>query len=223
MRETLDPRSSVVFNLLERPVEDLFLADTDAFARKVLVLDPSMTTVVVDEVQKIPRLLDAIHNLIETHKVPQRFVLTGSSARKLRAGAANLLGGRAAVRHLFPLTSFEIGAEFDIQSALSFGTLPQIWTTQDPAEKADLLRAYSSVYLKEEVWAEQLIRKLEPFRRFLEVAAQIEKLSIVEDPFESRSMLVRRRSSLRTSSCASWASSISSTGRSIEDLMWDLH
>ena len=172
LSDALPQDRTVTFNLLERQVEDEFLADPKALYRRVLSLTKEIETVVIDEVQKVPRLLDTVHDLIETHKVPQRFILTGSSARKLKAGASNLLGGRAAVRHLFPLTSFEMGTQFNLEEALHFGTLPQIWTVKTQEEKADLLRAYASIYIKEEVWAEQIVRKLEPFRRFLEVAAQ---------------------------------------------------
>jgi predicted AAA+ superfamily ATPase len=140
--------------------------------REVLMLPPTVQNVVIDEVQKLPKLLDVVHNLIETHKVPQRFVLTGSSARKLKAGGANLLAGRAALRTLYPLTSVELGASFDEAAALQWGTLPKIWNLSESEEREDVLRSYANIYLKEEIWGEQLIRQLDPFRRFLEVAAR---------------------------------------------------
>lgn len=142
-----------------------------ALEREVLALPKAITHVVIDEIQKIPELLDVVHNLIETHKVPQVFVLTGSSARKLKAGGANLLAGRAAVRTIFPLTSKELGDRFDIDTALTWGTLPLIWNTDEAEERSDVLRAYATTYLKEEIWSEQIIRNLSPFRRFLEVTA----------------------------------------------------
>jgi uncharacterized protein len=126
--------------------------------------------VVIDEVQKVPKLLDVVHSAIEAYGV--RFALTGSSARKLKRGSVNLLAGRAFVYHLFPLTSRELGTGFDLSTALQYGTLPGLlpFTTDD--ERKAFLKAYAMTYLKEEVWAEHLIRKLDPFRRFLEVAGQ---------------------------------------------------
>ena len=126
--------------------------------------------VVIDEIQKLPKLLDVVHSAIETHGV--RFALTGSSARKLKKDSVNLLAGRAFVYHLFPLASCELADAFDLTRALHYGTLPGLlpFTTDD--EHKAFLRAYVLTYLKEEVWAEHLIRKLDPFRRFLGVAAQ---------------------------------------------------
>jgi predicted AAA+ superfamily ATPase len=128
--------------------------------------------VVIDEIQKLPKLLDVVHNLIETHKAPHQFVLTGSSARKLKSGGANLLAGRAALRTLFPLTYSELGSSFIEQDVLQWGSLPRVWNTTIAEEREDILRSYANVYLKEEIWGEQIVRQLDPFRRFLEVAAR---------------------------------------------------
>jgi predicted AAA+ superfamily ATPase len=126
--------------------------------------------IVVDEIQKAPMLLDTVHQLIESHGL--RFALTGSSARKLRRGGANLLAGRAFIRELFPLTHIELGDDFILQSALEWGTLPRLFSLQDDEDKAGFLDAYALTYIKEEINAEQIVRKLDPFVRFLEVAAQ---------------------------------------------------
>jgi predicted AAA+ superfamily ATPase len=115
-------------------------------------------------------LLDVVHSAIETHGT--RFALTGSSARKLKRDSVNLLAGRAFVDHLFPLTSCELGDAFDLTRALHYGTLPGLLRFTSDEERKAFLRAYALTYLKEEVWAEQFIRKLDPFRRFLAVAAQ---------------------------------------------------
>lgn len=125
-------------------------------------------TVFIDEVQKVPELLDAVHSLIE--ETGARFILTGSSARKLRRGGANLLAGRASVRHLHPLISSEIGAEFDLDRTLRFGTIPPV-VAQDDATARDILRAYADTYLREEIQAEALVRNIGGFARFLDVAA----------------------------------------------------
>ncbi len=126
--------------------------------------------VVIDEIQKVPKLLDVVHGAIEKHGV--HFALTGSSARKLKTTSVNLLAGRAFVNHLFPLTHREWGDHFDLERCLHFGALPGLLRFTTDEERKAFLRAYALTYLKEEVWAEQLIRKLDPFRRFLAVAAQ---------------------------------------------------
>lgn len=126
--------------------------------------------VVIDEIQKVPKLLDEVHRLIEeTDKI---FILTGSSARKLKRGGANLLAGRAFVYHLHSLSCFELKKQFALENALQWGTLPKIFSLEDESEKIEFLRSYADTYLKEEIWSEQVVRKLPPFRRFLEVAAQ---------------------------------------------------
>jgi uncharacterized protein len=144
-----------------------------AFPNRLISLLGDGTTdkswVVIDEVQKVPALLDIVHSLISQKKF--LFALTGSSARKLRRGSANMLAGRAYVFNLFPLTSKELGAEFDLQQTLSFGTLPECYTSIDVVERRRFLKAYAQTYLAEEVIAEQIVRNLPPFRRFLEVAA----------------------------------------------------
>lgn len=126
--------------------------------------------VVIDEVQKIPKLLDIVHYLIENEKI--KFALTGSSARKLKRGAANMLAGRAFMFELFPFTHRELGDDFDLLKYLSFGGLPAVHNFTDTSDKIAYLRAYVTTYLKEEIQAEQIVRQLKPFRLFLDIAAQ---------------------------------------------------
>ncbi|MBL8023768.1 MAG: ATP-binding protein [Elusimicrobia bacterium] len=123
--------------------------------------------IILDEIQKVPSLLDDVHRLMEEKHF--RFLMSGSSARKLRRGAANLLGGRAIPLSLFPLVSRELGHRFDVERALRFGTLPLSWHSEDPAT---FLRGYTQTYLQEEVKSEALTRNLGGFARFLEVAAR---------------------------------------------------
>lgn len=158
------------FDLLHLETEDLFRARPEAFAQHLEALPRRVQWVVVDEIQKLPRLLDTVHAFIERRGL--KFALSGSSARKLKAGGANMLGGRAQALYLHPLTGRELGDSFDLADALHFGTLPQLYSLRGNAAKSAFLRAYALTYVKEEVWAEQLVRKLDPFRRFLEVAAQ---------------------------------------------------
>lgn len=124
-----------------------------------------VTHVVVDEVQRVPELLDVVHALIES-QFPLRFVLTGSSARKLRRGGANLLGGRAHDLRLHPFMAVELGDAFDLDRALRWGMLPLVVGAADPA---DQLRSFSSFYLDQEVRAEGFARDIGAFARFLEV------------------------------------------------------
>ncbi|MBI3541130.1 MAG: ATP-binding protein [Deltaproteobacteria bacterium] len=122
--------------------------------------------VVIDEIQKLPSLLDQVHLLIEERKV--RFLLTGSSARKLRRGGVNLLGGRARSRHLYPFICRELGEKFELVKAINYGLLPSIYFSKNPDED---LKAYAGDYLQEEIAHEGLTRNIAAFSRFLEVAA----------------------------------------------------
>jgi len=157
-------------DLLVAEEEDRYARRPDELAERLEAADPAPPWVVVDEVQKVPKLLDVVHRLVE--RGDTRFALTGSSARRLKRGTADLLAGRAFVHHLHPFTSVELGAAFDLDSSLSFGTLPGRYDLDTDDERRSFLRAYALTYLKEEVWAEQAVRKLDPFRAFLEVAAQ---------------------------------------------------
>ncbi len=124
---------------------------------------------VLDEVQRVPELLNEVHAMIERHPSRQ-FILLGSSARKLKRGGANLLAGRAVTRYLHPFTVSELGDRFDLDDALRFGTLPPLLRLP-PVEKRDLLRSYAETYLREEIRMEGLVRNLGGFYRFIEMAA----------------------------------------------------
>ena len=126
----------------------------------------SVKRVVIDEIQRLPSLLNEVHRLIETQDV--HFLLTGSSARKLRRGGVNLLGGRARVNYLHPLTYRELGDRFDLYRAMERGLLPSIYFSDDP--KADL-QAYAGLYLQQEIMAEGATRNIPAFSRFLKIAA----------------------------------------------------
>ncbi len=130
---------------------------------------PAGAWVVLDEVQKVPALLDEVHRLMELRR--WRFALCGSSARKLKRGSADLLAGRAATRTMEPFCSAELGEGFDREFALEWGMLPMVQT--DPTNAADILSAYAGTYLREEIQAEGIVRSLPPFARFLIVAGQM--------------------------------------------------
>jgi predicted AAA+ superfamily ATPase len=130
-------------------------------------LGPRDVLVVIDEIQRLPDLLNEVHLLIERHGI--RFLLTGSSARKLRGGGINLLGGRARIRQLRPLCFPELGEHFELDRALRNGLLPSIYFSNDA--RADL-GAYAGTYLQQEIIAEGATRNVPAFSRFLRVAAQ---------------------------------------------------
>lgn len=130
---------------------------------------PERSWVVLDEIQKVPPLLDEVHRLMEKHR--WRFALCGSSARKLKKGGANLLGGRALTLSMESFSGSELGEAFDLEFALSWGMLPLVY--EDPEMAADILSAYVNTYLKEEIQAEGFIRSVPPFVRFLAVAGQV--------------------------------------------------
>ena len=125
--------------------------------------------VVVDEIQKIPELLDEVHRLMETRG--WRFALCGSSARQLRRGGTNLLGGRAVTRHLDTFSYRELGPAFDAEFSLQWGSLPYVQLDRENA--ADILNAYVNTYIKEEIKEEGIVRRLPPFLRFLGIAGQL--------------------------------------------------
>ena len=123
--------------------------------------------IIIDEVQRVPELLNEVHRLIESSK-HYKFILTGSSARKLRRQGVNLLAGRAYTYNMYPLTITELGNDFDLQKALSFGTLPAIYSNNIPSE---YLQSYLSTYLEQEIHQEGMTRNLSAFYRFLQVAS----------------------------------------------------
>ena len=126
--------------------------------------------VVVDEVQRLPSLLNEVQDLLVRHPKRHRFALTGSSARKLHRGGANLLAGRAVNRRFFPLTAAELGTDFDIDSVLRFGCLPAVAMERSVAARMDILEAYAENYLTQEIRHEAVVKRLDAFTRFLEVA-----------------------------------------------------
>lgn len=125
-------------------------------------------TVVIDEVQRVPALLDVVHEMIEREPGATRFVLTGSSARKLRRGGVDLLGGRAVLTTMHPFLAAELGDAFSLETALRIGTIPIVVTSPEPER---VLRSYAALYVREEVQQEGLVRNAGDFARFLEVVS----------------------------------------------------
>lgn len=172
------PRQTGKTTLLQATYPDAFWIDllkADEFRRYLqnpellrgeLAARQSVRQVVVDEVQKVPQLLDEVHWLHERRRI--RFALCGSSARKVKRGQANLLGGRAVRYELHGLTAREIGRDFDLNRMLNHGYLPMIYQSDQPRP---LLNGYVADYLKEEVAAEGLVRNLPVYSEFLNIAA----------------------------------------------------
>ena len=153
------------FDLLDESLYQSLLADIGRFAGELRTI-PRGTVVVVDEIQRIPPLLNEVHRHIEERGL--RFVLCGSSARRIKTAGTNLLAGRAVRRTMHSLLPEELGRDFNIESILRWGSLPVVWSAPD---REEALAAYAQLYLKEEVQAEALVRNLPGFARFLPIAA----------------------------------------------------
>ena len=182
------PRDAYQVNLLDTKVRREFEARPWLLRERLKVLVPVPSLVVIDEIQLVPELLNEVHLLIEESGIT--FILTGSSARKLRHAGVNLLGGRADELYFHPLSAMEIGLEqFDLDRACKFGLLPPAYFSKTPQR---FLKAYGSQYLEQEIRLEGLVRSLPAFSRFLETAAlrsgsQLNLESIAQDSGVARS------------------------------------
>jgi len=154
-----------LIDLLSEATYQGLLANPASLANQLRAVHPGKW-VIIDEVQRLPALLNEVHRFIEQKRL--KFVLCGSSARKLKRSGVNLLAGRALNRSMHPFVPEELGESFDVDNALQFGLLPIVW---DSVEKSETLTAYAQLYLKEEIQAEALVRNLSGFARFLPIAA----------------------------------------------------
>ncbi|MBI2193827.1 MAG: ATP-binding protein [Planctomycetes bacterium] len=152
-------------DLLSEETYQRLLANPGLFASELRAI-PVGSRVIIDEVQRLPNLLNEVHRFIEERAL--QFVLCGSSARKLKAHGTNLLAGRALRRFMHPFVPGELGDSFVLDDALRFGLLPVVWNARD---REETLRAYAQLYLKEEIQAEALVRNLAGFARFLPISA----------------------------------------------------
>lgn len=172
VRKTYPEAGNLYIDLLDPEEEARFSRRPNTLIDLVEAMSPEARYVIIDEVQKQPKLLDVVHLLLESRKCAKYFILTGSSARKLKMAGVNLLAGRAFVYHLFPFSYLECEEQFQLEDALKYGMLPKVFEFKVFEDKQRFLQSYALTYLKEEVWLEHLVKELEPFRRFLEVAAQ---------------------------------------------------
>ncbi len=171
IRHFLEGRDSLYVDLLSPANEDKYSKNADLLASEILPQKEQLEWIVIDEVQKCPKLLDVAHMLIVEQNL--KFILSGSSARRLKQKGVNLLAGRALNEYMFPLTHIELGSEFILQSVLETGALPEVRTSESVEVQHAFLRAYALNYITTEIQAEQWVKNLPPFRRFLGIAGQM--------------------------------------------------
>ncbi len=170
LKELFSAKQVLYYDLLKTEEYFRLSSHPELFREEVLTRQAAIRYVIIDEVQRVPMLLNEVHWLMEQVRAPI-FILTGSSARKLKRGQANLLGGRALTMQLFPLLQAELGKLFSLQKTLEIGTLPKIYLEADRQIASRLLQSYVETYLKEEIQLEAQVRNLSPFMQFLTLAA----------------------------------------------------
>ena len=168
IKHTLSP--DIFINLLKHDEYLRYVKNVSLLSGEVKSLEKNKGLIIIDEIQRYPELLDEVQLIME-EKPAMQFIMTGSSARKLKRAGVNLLGGRAITLRLYPFTHEELGKDFVLEEAMHFGTLPQIATKKSRQDKARLLKSYVETYLKEEIRQESLTRNIPAFARFLELAA----------------------------------------------------
>lgn len=178
---------AMYIDLLKPDLQRLYQARPESIIELVYA-NIAKKTFIIDEVQRVPELLSAIHSLIE-HKIKVQFILTGSSARKLKRTDTNLLAGRVLLRRLYPFLFSELGASTDFDRALNFGLLPLITRSADPA---DTLNTYISLYIREEVQYEGFVRNIGNFSRFLE-AISFSHASVLNVSNVARECMIERK------------------------------
>ena len=171
LKSLFSKKDTLFIDLLNVSLFEELLLDINRFESLINTKENKNKRVVVDEVQKLPQLLDIIHSQIQKKK--RQFILTGSSSRKLKQKGTNLLAGRAWIYNLYPFSSFEMGKKFNLKKALEWGSLPEAILAKDKMSAREYLNAYVGTYLEKEIQQEQWVKKLQPFRRFLSVAAQM--------------------------------------------------
>lgn len=171
LSQEFSARDTIFIDLLDPETYDTLIIDRRRFLALIDQEKNKGKRVVIDEVQKIPELLDIVHSQIQKRK--RQFVLTGSSSRRLKQKGTNLLAGRAWVYHLYPFSSQELGSSFDLAKCLQCGALPEAYLAERSEDVHEYLTAYVTTYLQKEIQEERWVRNLSPFRRFLAVAAQL--------------------------------------------------
>ena len=171
LQKMYSKKNALMIDLLDVQVFDQFLIDPSRFEKIIESPENVKKVIVLDEVQKLPKLLDIVQRQIQKNK--RKFILTGSSSRRLKQKGMNLLAGRAWVYHLYPFSTFELGSRFNLKKVLERGGLPDAILVEDYLSAREYLNAYVGTYLQKEIQEEQWVRQLVPFRKFLAVAAQM--------------------------------------------------
>lgn len=171
IKESFAEEDRQIYNLLLSDLYSKYKAEPELFRQEVFAISKKISWIVIDEVQRIPEILNEVQFLID-RGIDQKFIITGSSARKIKRGRGNLLGGRAWALNLFPLSFQEMGSLNKLTDILTYGSLPHIVTSNSDIERQEFLRSYVEVYLKEEIELEALSRNIGGFIRFLSIAAQ---------------------------------------------------
>lgn len=171
LKQHYSSKDAFFINLLDPEVFESFLLQPKRL-REVINLESNLNKlIIIDEIQKVPALLDIVHHEISENK--RIFVLTGSSSRKLKQKGVNLLAGRASVYFMYTLSFFELGEKFKLHQALERGLLPEAYFSESTEAVNEYLKSYVYTYIEKEIQQEQWVRKLEPFRKFLQIAAQM--------------------------------------------------
>ena len=166
------PENQVLYyNFLLNTEYMKYSSDMTLFRNQIVNRKPREKYIIVDEVQRLPEILNEVHFILEEVKNPPVFCLSGSSARKLKRGKANLLAGRALSYKMFPLSFREIGKDFQLTKALNFGSLPAVYSEHDTETCKEILRSYADTYIQEEIKSEAIVRNLSGFVSFLKLAA----------------------------------------------------
>ena len=170
LKSSFSPSECLNYDFLKSDLFERIKTDPKTFRHEILHRDKKRNVIIVDEVQRIPELLNEIHYLIEKDK-SLVFAISGSSARKLKRTQANMLGGRALTLRLYPFTHVELGNSFELNKVLNIGSLPAVYLENDLTIAKDMLVSYAETYLEEEIRAEALVRNIGSFLRFLRFAA----------------------------------------------------
>jgi uncharacterized protein len=170
LKENFSSKNSFYYDLLDSDLYYQLLKRPGLIYEQINKLNKSITHVIIDEIQRVPELLNEVHRIIES-KNPRKFILSGSSARKLKREGANMLGARALTYSMYPLTHIELSDDFDLQKSLELGTLPSVYLEEDRTLAIEILKSYVTAYIEQEIKAEAQVRNLSGFLKFLSLSA----------------------------------------------------
>ena len=164
-------KSAVFYDLLDFSTYLRLLKNPSVFKQEISALKTDQVIIIIDEVQRLPRLLDDVHYFLSQINDKKQFILSGSSARKLKRHSVNLLAGRASQKFFYPLVSSEYQGFFKIEDILKFGTLPEVMNLKKISDKIEFLESYVGTYLREEIQQEAIVKNIDGFSRFLDVSS----------------------------------------------------